>query len=245
MLIKYRRMAHGWRLPAGVSSVALLAIALLAAAPAVASQPASKASCDGVHLVSAPYLATGIGSLTIDVSGPLDDLILCQPINLRPGEGLPKQRCENSQVPGFRLKPRLAADSVRCLVNKVRGARGLHQLDPQDKLRRAAKRHTDHMVSSSCFAHVCPGEADLVGRVTSAGYLPCTCTWSVGENIAWGLGKHGTPAAIVAAWMASPPHREMILTGSMRDIDIGVKSGKPGSSGARAATYTADFGVKS
>ena len=53
----------------------------------------------------------------------------------------------------------------------------------------------------------------MSARVTSAGYLPCNCSWSVGENLAWGKGKHGTPAAIVAAWMASPGHREMILTG--------------------------------
>lgn len=234
-------MAQGWRLLAGVSSLALLAIAALAAAPAPASQPASKAPCDGVRLVSAPYLVAGIGDLVLDISGPLDDLILCQPVSLRDA---PKRACENSREPGFRLKPRLAAASVRCLIDKERGARGLHALDPQEKLKKAAKRHSEHMVSSSCFAHTCPGEADLVSRVTSAGYLPCTCTWSVGENIAWGIGRHSTPAAIVAAWMASPPHREMILTGSMRDVDIGIKSGKPGNRKAGAATYTADFGYK-
>ena len=34
----------------------------------------------------------------------------------------------------------------------------------------------------------------------------------IGQNIAWGTGSDTTPAHIVAAWMASPPHREIMLT---------------------------------
>ncbi len=240
-------MARGGRPLWGISSIVLLAIVLLAAQPAAASQPQSRAACDGVRLVSAPYLAAGIGGLTLEVSGPLDNLIICQPISLRSHGGrpaTPKAGCENSRVPSFKLRPKLAAESVRCLIDKERAARGLHQLDPQNKLRKAAKRHTEHMLHSGCFAHSCPGEADLVGRITSAGYLPCTCTWRVGENIAWGSGRNSTPAATVDAWMHSPPHREMILTAGMREVDVGVRSGRPGDGHSKAATYTADFGFK-
>lgn len=126
----------------------------------------------------------------------------------------------------------------------MRSAHGLGNLDAQNELKQAAKRHTAQMLSIGCFAHLCPGEPDLVGRVTSAGYLPCNCNWSVGENLAWGVGKHGSPAAIVDAWMASPGHRGLILTASMREVDVGVRSGKPGGPNAAAATYTADFGYR-
>jgi uncharacterized protein YkwD len=240
-------MAHGGRPGWGISWIVLLAIALVAAQPAAASQPASRAACDGVRLVSAPFLAAGIGGLTLEISEPLDGLILCQPISLRSHAArpaTPKAGCENSRVPGFKLRPKLAAESVRCLIDKERAARGLHQLDPQEKLKKAAKRHTEHMLASGCFAHSCPGEANLVGRVTSAGYLPCACTWSVGENIAWGTRRKSTPAGIVDAWMHSPPHRETILTASMREVDVGVRSGKPGNHNAKGATYTANFGFK-
>jgi len=93
-------------------------------------------------------------------------------------------------------------------------------------------------------AHDCPGEPDLVGRVIAADYLPCICRWTVAENIAWGARRRSTPKAIVDAWMGSPPHRAVILRGSLRDLDVGVSKGKPGNENARAATYTADFGAK-
>jgi uncharacterized protein YkwD len=224
-------------------------IALVAAVPSASSTPrASKKGCNGVHLLSAPYLVTGLDGVVIDVSGPLDYPVICQPISVRSADRLPadaKRGCENSRVPAYKLRPKQASESARCLIDKIRGGRGLRGLSAQRNLKKAAKRHTSRMLDIGCFSHQCPGEPDLVGRVTQAGYLPCTCTWSVGENLAWGIGQRATPAAIVDAWMASPPHREMILMGGMRDIDIGVKSGAPGSGTGKAATYTADFGVKS
>jgi uncharacterized protein YkwD len=215
-----------------------------------ASAPTSKSACDGVWLLAAPYVVQGIGDVTIDVSGPVDDRVFCQPVKARRSGGATARaaraagHCENAQVPGDRLKPGLAAAAIRCLIDKERSARGLKKLDAQKALKKAAKRHTNRMLAIGCFSHLCPGEPDLVGRVTATGYLPCDCSWSVGENLAWGLGKRGSPAAIVAAWMASPPHRETILTGSMEDIDIGARPGRPGGSHAAAATYTADFGYR-
>ncbi len=194
-----------------------------------------------------PYIVTGVAGVIIDVSAPADDSVYCQAVNLPRSGGATARaasagHCENAKVRGDRLKPRLAAKAVRCLINERRREHGLSELDAQKALKKAAKKHTGRMLSIGCFSHTCPGEPDLVGRVTSAGYLPCNCSWSVGENIAWGQSGHGSPAAIVAAWMASPGHRAMILTGSMRDVDVGVRPGKPGNRHAAAATYTADFG---
>ena len=49
------------------------------------------------------------------------------------------------------------------------------------------------------------------------------------QNIGWGTGPHATPAGIVSAWMQSPPHRAIILTGAYRDAGVGVRSraGRP------------------
>jgi uncharacterized protein YkwD len=210
---------------------------------ATASSTTKGIACDGVRLLAAPYIVLGVGPQVIDVSGVADDLVVCQPLNLRPVQR--RTDCDDAHVPGVRLKPRLAAKSVRCLINEERRRRGLRELDGHSALKKAANGHSRRMVSAGCFAHTCPGEPDLVRRVTSTGYLPCgACTWSVGENIAWGQGRHSTPAATVAAWMASPGHRQLILTGSMEDVDIGVRTGKPGNPGADAATYTADFGYR-
>ena len=260
--------------------VALLALGLLAPPGASASPATSRAACDGVRLLSQPYIAIGtanlrvgpipdlgvdgigdldlggiidldldgIADITFDASGPVNDRVQCERVDrrlsrasARPG---PAGGCENADVPGHRLRPRQAAAAVRCLINQRRRAGGIGQLDPHGALKTAAKRHTIQMLSAGCFSHACAGEADLVRRVTAAGYLPCVCAWSVGENIAWGPGKQGSPAGIVAAWMASPPHRELILTGRMKDVDVGVRRGKPGNRRAGAAIYTADFGYR-
>ena len=122
-----------------------------------------------MRLLAAPYLVIGIGAITIDVSGPLNDLVICQAVDLRPsGDATAAvaaaRDCENSQVPGHRLKPRLAAEATRCLIDKQRRAHGLRALDAQRTLKKAAKRHNEQMLSSSCFSHTCPGEPDLVGQ---------------------------------------------------------------------------------
>jgi uncharacterized protein YkwD len=235
------------RVAMALAASAPLAFGSLASQSASGSAPPSRAACDGVRLLSAPYIAIGIGGVTTGVTAPANDLVLCQPVDLPRSVDTTargSRGCRNARVPGARLRPRLAAKAIRCLINHERSARGLGGLAAHHALKKAAKRHSRRMVSSGCFSHICPGEPDLVARVTSSGYLPCTCSWSVGENIAWGRGRRGTPAAIVDAWMASPPHRALILTAPMRDVGVGARAGKPGASKAAAATYTADFGFR-
>ena len=101
------------------------------------------------------------------------------------------------------------------------------------------------MVRLGCFSHQCRGEQDLVGRLTHAGYLPCGCSWAVGENIAYGSGDYGSPRDIVDSWMHSSGHRANILNGAYEHIGVAVASGTPGAERSRdGATYTTDFGYK-
>jgi uncharacterized protein YkwD len=230
---------------AAVATTLVVAIGMVSAGDAPASTQPQKAPCNGVRLLAGPEIVIGLGPVILNLTVPLDSSVLCQVVDLpRLGGAAASPHCDNAQVPGDELRPKIAAEATLCLINKERTSRGLSALDPQKLLLQAAKKHTSRMLSAGCFAHECPGEPDLVARVTDAGYLPCSCSWSVGENLAWGERKYGSPAGIVDAWMASPPHREMILTGSMKDVDIGVRSGKPGAPNANAATYTADFGYK-
>jgi uncharacterized protein YkwD len=137
-----------------------------------------------------------------------------------------------------------ARHAVLCAINKQRRKHGLRHLKTRHALRKAGKRHSKYMERHRCFSHQCPGEADLVGRIERTSYLPCNCTWRVGETLAWGDQGSGTPHAIVRAWMNSPPHRAVILDGRLRNIGVGLVWGSPSNPGARAATYTADFGFK-
>ena len=225
---------------------------LASAGPASAASGASEraAACQGVHLPSAPLLVRGfsdpvLGTVIVEQVGPLNDDVSCQlidpPLTLRASSA---DRCANEGVAATKLRRRQATAAVGCLLNEIRRANGLHVLAVRSELHRAAKAHNRRMLDNSCFSHQCTGEPDLVHRVTTAGYLPCDCTWTVGENLAWGVRWRSSPSAIVDAWMHSPPHREMILRNGIQDVGVGVIAGRPGSSRAKGATYTADFGVK-
>jgi uncharacterized protein YkwD len=186
-----------------------------------------------------------LGTVILDLSGPLDDLVICQPVGLRSGGARAKAAgCPNARVPAPRLRPKVAAEAIRCMIDRERLSRGLSRLEDRGELADAAKYHTHRMLADGCFSHQCPGEPDLVARTTAADYLPCECSWTVAENLAWGLRAQSSPAAIVDAWMHSPPHRETLLLGSLEDVGVAVRDGRPGDRSARGATATADFGVK-
>jgi uncharacterized protein YkwD len=143
------------------------------------------------------------------------------------------------------VSPSHARHAVVCQINKKRRKHGLKAVNTKHALRKAGRRHSRYMQRHNCFAHQCPGERDLVARINATSYLPCNCTWRVGETLAWGARGRGTPRAIVKAWMHSRPHRQVLLDGRLRNVGIGLVWGSPSSQHAKAATYTADFGYRS
>lgn len=66
----------------------------------------------------------------------------------------------------------------------------------------------------------------------------------MGENIARGHKRRGTPKRIVKSWMRSAPHRKVMLNGKFKHVGIGAVWGSPARSGGKAGTYTAAFGYK-
>ena len=94
------------------------------------------------------------------------------------------------------------------------------------------------MVARGFFDHVSPDGGTLSDRVRRTGYGGRT----LGEDIGWGTYDLGTPSAIVAAWMKSPPHRAIILGGRFREIGVGVAIGTPGDRTETGAVYTLDVG---
>ena len=154
-------------------------------------------------------------------------------------------QCKGASNSPRRLSAKRASNLVVCLVNKERGERNLRRLSQRKDLRRAASGHTKQMKRADCFAHTCPGEPDLPGRLTRSDYLPCNCNWSAGENLAWGGGSsEGSPRAVVKAFMKSSTHRAEILNAGFEDIGVGFRHGSPFSSGKKRGTYTLDFGAK-
>jgi uncharacterized protein YkwD len=139
-----------------------------------------------------------------------------------------------------------AAAATVCVVNGERSHRHLARLRERPGLGRAGSRYARAMVRDEFFSHTSPTGATMVDRLRSVGYARPDRAWSVGEALAWGVAKRATPAATVAAWMASPPHRRLLLDPAFRDIGIGVVTGVPVARHAdgAGATYAAELGVR-
>jgi uncharacterized protein YkwD len=135
---------------------------------------------------------------------------------------------------------RRARDATLCLLNRVRARHGLPGFRLNAKLSRAARRHSRDMVRHRYFAHDSRNGRSPFDRMRATHYVPRSATWWLGENIGWGSGSLTQPAAMVRAWMHSPPHRANILSRHFRDIGIGIVPGAP--VGGAGATYTTDFG---
>ncbi len=128
------------------------------------------------------------------------------------------------------LSAREAAILAR--INDVRSAHRLPPLGVDVKLTKAARAHSQSLLQQDVFTH---GAFDV--RLRSFGVRFAL----IAENLAWGTGRLGSPRAIVAAWMSSPPHRANLLEPRFRMIGIGSPVGTFAGY-TDAAVVTADFG---
>ncbi len=102
------------------------------------------------------------------------------------------------------------------------------------------------MVRSDYFADNRPTGQTPMSLVVGTHYRAHAARISVGQNIAWGTGLYSTPAHIVAEWMASPPHRTIMLSGEFHDAGVAVTPALPSvlHRGRRGAVYAVEFGVR-
>jgi uncharacterized protein YkwD len=156
------------------------------------------------------------------------------------------QSCANVDVKPNSANLEVVRTAVLCLHNAERAGHRLPKLRENPRLRRAAERHSSHMVGAHFFDHTSPTGTTMVDRIRRTGYTSGARGWSLGENIAWGSGRLATAAQIQRAWMKSPGHRSNILRRSFREIGIGIETGLPVrvSASQPGATYTTDFGYR-
>jgi len=154
--------------------------------------------------------------------------------------------CENTELTPEPGNIEAIDTATLCLVNQERARNGELPLQPNAQLEQAAQGHSEEMVEDDYFAHVAPSGLTPAARVEETGYVPNQQVgYTLGENIAWGTVQLSTPAAIVAAWIASPEHLENILYAPYRDTAVGVVPEAPASlaAGASGAVYSQEFGV--
>ena len=139
---------------------------------------------------------------------------------------------------GERVRPLTV--TTFCLVNEARARHGAPPLRPDRLLALAARRHSREMVARGYFSHTSPRGLSSRARIERSGWMAGRSRWTIGETLAWHAGSPD-PREIVRRWLASPPHRHVLLNRRFRVAGIGVAAGTPRST--RGTTYTADFGT--
>jgi uncharacterized protein YkwD len=118
------------------------------------------------------------------------------------------------------------------LTNAERVAAGVAPLVGDPQLTLAAQRYAEVMADTACFGHACGALPKLGDRAVAAG----DARWSfLGENVAAG---QPTPERVVAAWMASPTHRAVLLNPEFTLLGVGRTVG-----GTYGTYWTQEFGT--
>jgi uncharacterized protein YkwD len=100
-------------------------------------------------------------------------------------------------------------------INKIRHAHGLRSLRPAYSLFASARLYSRRMMSSDYFGHM--------------SRIPVASRWrAAGETIEWHSGWRLSPRRAVGRWMASPPHRAVLLSRRFTRIGVGRARGRYG-----------------
>lgn len=147
------------------------------------------------------------------------------------GTAVARRGCAYARVSVWRASTAELRSAVACLINHVRAHRGLPSLSQQGQLDAAAQGHSNAMVVEDAFGH-----GDPASRISAAGF-----NWGAyGEAISTG---YTTPWSVVAGWMASTYHCQILLSPTYRFLGIGVDPrGVPGWTG-NSGTWTADLAL--
>jgi uncharacterized protein YkwD len=130
-------------------------------------------------------------------------------------------------------------------LNAIRTAHGLVPLKLNPTLTAAAEGHSAQMLDDGYFAHESADGSPFWKRLTAYS-SSAHGWWSVGENLLWSSPDVGAVHAL-QLWMASPEHRQNILTARWREIGIAAihADSASGTYGGRSVTViTTDFGTR-
>lgn len=117
-------------------------------------------------------------------------------------------------IPSVQRNPPTYAEQVVALVNQERVSRDIPRLEMRAALMDAAAAHSLDMAISGTVSHTGSDGSDPDDRIRRTGYSPGY--W--GECVAAG---YPTPAEVVAGWMNSPPHRDILLSRNYVHIGAG------------------------
>jgi uncharacterized protein YkwD len=113
-------------------------------------------------------------------------------------------------------------------VNQLRAERGLGALHVSSSLRHSARHYAAEMLRHDRFGHL--AHIEVASRFRYAGEALA---------IHWSLSAE--PLQTVRQWMASPPHRALLMSSRFRYLGLGLARGRFGS--RVATTWVAHLGA--
>ncbi len=109
-----------------------------------------------------------------------------------------------------------AEASLLQAINQARTQHGVAPLRIDLRLEAAARAKSQSMLRTGTFTH-----GNFPRRLSSfrarGPYF--------GENLAWGVGSHGSAAGVVQMWLASASHRANLLRRNFQRVGLGVVVG--------------------
>ncbi len=113
----------------------------------------------------------------------------------------------------------ISSEKIVELTNKERTQLGLPEVSLDSQLTQAAIAKASYMFSKNYWAHAAPDGTEPWKFVMDSGYK----YRFAGENLA---RDFATPEAVTSAWMASPTHKENLLSTKYQDIGVAVVKGQ-------------------
>jgi uncharacterized protein YkwD len=154
--------------------------------------------------------------------------------------GAPQTRSEAPGIGRLRaLEPKVLA-----AINDFRRARGLPPLRLSRALSVVAWQHSLSMAEHGYFEHSSFDGSPFWKRVEGV-YPSKGNRWSVGENMIWASPGLSASKAL-EMWLASPSHRETLLSPVWREVGLGAARAVAGGvyQNRVVTILTADFGVR-
>ncbi len=129
----------------------------------------------------------------------------------------------------------ITTEDLVSLTNKKRVEAGLAPLILNEQLSKAAAEKAKYMLEKNYWAHIAPDGTTPWYFIKNSGYEYLYA----GENLARG---YNSASDVVDAWMASPTHKENILSPNYKDIGFAVVSGTL--TGTETVLVVEEFGSK-
>lgn len=116
------------------------------------------------------------------------------------------------------ISTQLQTEKIITLINLERAKHSLRALTPNEQLNRAAEQKGEFMINHNYWAHISPDGIEPWQFIHQQEYFYL----SAGENLARDFNREED---LVAAWMASPTHRDNLLNSDFSQMGIAIVEG--------------------